>query len=139
MAAQYVNLLSQEPVMPLNADPFNGDEKTGDQHAGKASWVADNLTMFSGAAWDFSQDGKPADWAPGLYALYADVDIQVWHAALIQHTYNRHADVVFTLSWGIVARCNATNFLGLWLCRSMGGSAKMVCCWAPACSLSMCG
>lgn len=81
VAAQYLALLAHQSVKPLSPDPFTDTfGEAAARHVSEASWVADTLTLFSGAAWDFSQDGAPADWAPGLCALFADVDIQVWHA-----------------------------------------------------------
>ena len=78
MADQYQTLLAQDTTTPLSPDPFkDGVEEAEGQQVVEASWVTDTLTLFNGGAWDFSRDGPPADWAPGLYALYADVDIQV--------------------------------------------------------------
>jgi hypothetical protein len=73
VADQYAAEIANADVVPLGADAFI--ESNGPVTSSK--WTSWQVTLSSGEMYDFRVQGAPARFRAGLYALYADVDIQV--------------------------------------------------------------
>ena len=79
VAGEYAALIANGTFTALAADPFQHQKRQG--AGGCAAWHGSKLVLFDGGRWDLGRRGLPVEWQPGVFALYADVDIQARHAS----------------------------------------------------------
>lgn len=77
VAAQYAALIANEDIEPLGNDPFAKSPAEAANEVATASWKASEILLLGGDTYDFRTHGSPPGFEQGVYALYADVDVQV--------------------------------------------------------------
>jgi hypothetical protein len=82
VAGNYAALVANRSYPLLLEDAFAGGSAAraggsgSSGAAARAGWGSSGLTLLDGAAWNLSQVTAGGGFEAGVYALYADVDIQ---------------------------------------------------------------